>query len=40
MAADCFIKKNKKITINNIKIKNSPTLEMAYKYKESKLKNK
>ena len=34
------IKKNKKIVVNNIKIKNSLTLKMADKYKKSELKNK
>ena len=40
MTANYFIKKNKKVIINNIKIKNSLTLKTVYKHKKLKLKNK
>ena len=40
MTADYLIQKNKKITVNNIKVKNSLMLETAHKYEQLKLKIK
>ena len=39
ITANCFIKKNKKIVVNNIEIGNLSILETAYKYKKLKSEN-
>ena len=40
MAINYFIKKDKKVLVNNIKKKNLSTLKIVYEHKTSELKNK